>query len=165
MAHATVTSANRKPLVLSELHYTCTLPPLPSFCPARAVSSTSRRLDAVHDDPATPVTLVATVGNQTPGAPPPSTPGTLVVSAYDVTALVLAHAPGASSTVKPSATTSARPGNVVLIRAKLKGGKGADNGAPQPVTVAFGQGPGKSLTVSAGVPGGAVHGDDHERDG
>ena len=156
MAHATVTSANGKALVLSELHYTCTLPPLPSFCPARAVSSTSKNVSMQFTTtPATPVTLVATVG-PIPGAPAPSTPGTLVVPAYDVTALVLAHAPGASSTVKPSATTSARPGNVVLIRAKLKGGKGADNGAPQPVTVAFGQGPAKSLTVSAGVPGGAV---------
>jgi hypothetical protein len=156
-AHATVTSANGKALVLSELHYTCTLPPLPSFCPARAVSSTTKNVSMQFTTtPATPVTLVATVG-PIPGAPPPSTPGTLVVPAYTPTALVLAHSPnGASSGAKPSPTTSARPGDIVLMRARLKGGKGADNGAAQPVTLSFDQGPAKTITVSASVPGSTI---------
>lgn len=155
-AHATVTSANGKALILSELHYTCTLAPVPSFCPARKVTSTAKNLSMQFTTaPATPVTLVATVGPIS-GAHPTSPPGTLVVPAYAVTALVLAHAPGASSSAKPGPTTSARPGDVVLLRARLKGGKGSDNGAPQPVTMNFDQGPGKTLNLSAGVPGGAV---------
>lgn len=155
-AHATLTSGDGKALVLSELHYTCTLPPVPSFCPARKLKSASNNLSMQFTTtPAAPVTLVATVGPIS-GAHPTTLPGTLVVPAYDVTALVLAHAPGASSTAKPSPTTSARPGNVVLLRARLKGGKGSENGAPQPVTLTFDQGPAKTLNLAAGVPGGAV---------
>jgi hypothetical protein len=155
-AHATLTSSNGKALILSELHYTCTLAPVPSFCPARKVTSASKKLSMQFTTtPATPVTLVATVGPIS-GAHPTTPPGTLVVPAYAVTALVLAHAPGASSSAKPSPTTSARPGDVVLLRARLKGGKGSENGAPQPVTMTFDQGPGKTLNLSAGVPGGAV---------
>ena len=155
-AHATVTSTNGKALILSELHYTCTLPPLPSFCPARRVTSTTKNLSMQFTTvPATPVTLVATVGPIS-GAHPTTPPGTLVVPAYAVTALVLAHAPGASPAAKPGPTTSARPGDVVLLRARLKGGKGSENGAAQPVTMNFDQGPNKTLNLSAGVPGGAV---------
>jgi hypothetical protein len=155
-AHATLTSTNGKALILSELHYTCTLAPVPSFCPARKVTSASKKLSMQFTTaPATPVTLVATVGPIS-GAHPTTPPGTLVVPAYAVTALVLAHAPGASPSAKPSPTTSARPGDVVLLRARLKGGKGSENGAPQPVTMTFDQGPGKTLNLSAGVPGGAV---------
>ncbi len=155
-AHATLTSANGKALILSELHYTCTLPPLPSFCPARKVTSGTKKLSMQFTTaPTTPVTLVATAGPIS-GGHPTTAPGTLVVPAYDVTALVLAHAPGASSSAKPSPTTSARAGDVVLLRARLKGGKGSENGAPQPLTLTFDQGPAKTLNVSAGVPGGAV---------
>ena len=155
-AHATLTSTNGKALILSELHYTCTLAPVPSFCPARKVTSASKKLSMQFTTtPATPVTLVATVGPIS-GAHPTTPPGTLVVPAYAVTALVQAHAPGASSSAKPTPTTSARPGDVVLLRARLKGGKGSENGAPQPVTMTFDQGPGKTLNLSAGVPGGAV---------
>jgi hypothetical protein len=131
-AHATLTSSNGKALILSELHYTCTLAPVPSFCPARKVTSASKKLSMQFTTtPATPVTLVATVGPIS-GAHPTTPPGTLVVPAYAVTALV------------------------VLLRARLKGGKGSENGAPQPVTMTFDQGPGKTLNLSAGVPGGAV---------
>ncbi len=38
VSRATVSSANGVPLTLLQLHYTCTAPPDPSFCPAQGVS-------------------------------------------------------------------------------------------------------------------------------
>lgn len=154
-ATASVNGAAGKTLQIVELRYTCLLPPAPSFCPARQVLQTGKQLTlAFRTTPATPITVAGIVGPiPAPSTPTPRT-GTLVVPAYTVTELVEARSLSAPSsiTVVPTATAAAKAGEEVVIRTRIKGTPG---GAPQPLTVSFDQGPGKTLNVSASVPGGS----------
>ncbi len=151
---ATVSSSDGKLLTLVEPRYTCALPPMPSFCPARNASSTGKGVTAEFMAKATtPIVIVTMVGPTNVTVPTAST-GTLVVPAYTVTQSVEARSPtaGASASSAPSSSASAKAGDLVLMRTHLTG---AHNGAPQPLTVSFDQGPAGALRVTAGVPGGA----------
>jgi hypothetical protein len=151
-ATATITSATGKPLPI-ELLYSCELPPTPTFCPPDHVSN-GKHVSAVFTTThAAPLTLTAVV------APPTSTtktttPGTLVVSPYHVIEQVASRTPTTGATPAPvsfGTTATVKPGDELLLKSKLTG---AANGATQPLTLTINQGPGKSLTVTGGVPGG-----------
>jgi hypothetical protein len=151
---ATVQSASAAPLTLVAVHYTCELPPVPTICPARKVSASSKRVTVQFKAAAaTPISLSATAG-PIPGTKTPASSGSAVVPAYTPTETVEARS---LSTTKPkalsvpTATASAKPGDEVVLETHLKG---TVDGAPQPLTITFDQGPAKVLKVSAAVPGG-----------
>ena len=153
---ASVTSSGGTPITLFEPHYGCPLPPVPTFCPAHGAALVKGTVTAQFKaPPAIPIEMTAVVG-PVPGVAPFPTPGTVVVPAYVVTEGVAARSPTTPTTATPApptTTAAAKPGDTVVLQTKLKGSK---NGTPQPVTVSFNQGPAKTLTVSASVPGGAV---------
>jgi hypothetical protein len=154
----TITSATGTPLSLVKPRYECSVPPAPTFCPAKAAGTTSHayqlRFAATH---ATGVVLAAIVGPVTTltktVVPTTSSP----VPPYIVTELMRVIHPATSGSSKPQVqaeptpSVTAGPGDVVTMYSILKG-KVA--GAPQPVTVTIDQGPAGTLTVSGAVPGG-----------
>lgn len=156
---ARLQSATGKPMPLSQLRYSCTLPPAPSFCPARRVmvSGTTTHLQ-FSSGPSDPIQLLATVG------PPPPThsvaPGVLVVAPFAPTETVAVRpARGVASSTKPTPVPSAtvKPGDELLLRTRLSSHvKGGVAGAPQPVTVTINQGPANALRVTAAVAGGSA---------
>lgn len=153
-ATATLTSKNGKPIPLDLLTYGCALPPAPTFCPVSNVHTSHGHISAQFSATSTtPILIGATVG-PLPNAPPAPPHSTLVAPTYTLQ-LTVASVPKkhSSSTpaAKPGASASVHPGDVVTIGVHLGG---TVVGAPQPVTLGFSQGPAKSITVSASVPGG-----------
>lgn len=153
---ATLASAQAKPLTLVGLRYSCALPPAPTFCPAHDVRSSAGHIAMQFSaSTAVPITLVAKAGPAA-GLPPAGRQSTLVVPAYAVTTTVLATSrqpAKTGATVRFGPTATAQPGDEVVLRARVTGGV---NGAAQPVTLSFDQGPAKTIDVSAAVPGGTT---------
>lgn len=155
-ATGTITSKNGKPIKISELRYTCALPPAPTFCPAHNVNVKSPHIKADFSaTSASPVSLAGLIGPVST-APPKASKSTLVAPTYNVTTTLLARAPTASKSAapaKPSSSAQVHPGDSLLIRVAAAG---TIVGATQPLTLTMEQGPGTSLAVSAGVPGGTL---------
>jgi hypothetical protein len=155
-AQATLSGAGGKALTLLRLHYHCSLPPAPGFCPPHNVKTSSRGAKfQVNVKHGVSVAIEATVG---PVSLPPSkvkTPGQNVAPAYRITELLRAIPPGSKSKNPPAPAASAtvHPKDTVQMLTRVAG---RVKGAKQPVTISFGQGPASSLTVSASVPGGAT---------
>jgi hypothetical protein len=154
-ASGTITSANGKALTLTRLHFVCALPPAPTFCPGKSVTADSKG-DHVKFSASrkTPIALVGTVGPVNLPIPKASTPSGSIVPAYKVSELVkvLPKNPKAAANTPPTASTTVKPGDNVLLISRVTG---RIRGAAQTLTVTIDQGPGKSLTVTAAVPSGA----------
>lgn len=152
---ATVRSANGTQLTLLEPHYSCTLPPVPSFCPAKSVTKTAHGYTLQFNPRATSTIQVsALVGPVTLPKPKVTAAGKSVVPPYTVTELLRVRNPGSSassSSIPAAPTVSAKPGQLVVMYSEVKSGV---HGAKQPVTVTLNQGPGKSLTITAAAKGG-----------
>jgi hypothetical protein len=153
-ASATLTSKSGKPIPLALLNYGCALPPAPTFCPVSNVHTSHGHISAQFSAvPGTPVVIGATVGPLT-NAPPTPPHSTLIAPTYALQLAVssVPKKPSSSSpAAKPGPSASVHPGDVVTIGTHLTG---TVVGAPQPVSLSFSQGPAKSITVSASVPGG-----------
>lgn len=156
-ASATLTSKNGQPLPLDSLSYGCALPPAPTFCPVSNVHTSHGHIEAQFSaGPSTPIVIGGVVGPlpKAPVAPPHST---LIAPTYIVQTTVAAAPKKRSKSSKPStpakagSSASVQPGDAVTMSVHLAG---TIVGAPQPVTLSFSQGPAKSITVSASVPGG-----------
>jgi hypothetical protein len=153
-ATATLTSKTGKPLPLALLHYACALPPAPTFCPVSNVSTSRGHIGAdFSTTPTVPIQIGATVG-PVPNAPTAGRPSSLIAPTYLLqTSVAAAPKVRSKSTppAKPGSTASVHPGDHVVISVRVRG---TVVGAPQPVALSFSQGPAKSITVSASVPGG-----------
>jgi hypothetical protein len=140
--------------VLSAIHYTCEAPPTATFCPAQNVVTNSSGYQLQFPiRRATPILVLAKVAlSTTPPAKKLRPTTSAVVPAYKVTETVRAVSPKSTATVKPAPSSPVAAGDVVMFETHA-GGK--LSGAPQPVTVTIPQGPAKTLTITASVPGGA----------
>jgi hypothetical protein len=173
-SRARITSTDGKPLTLTNVRYTCALPPKPSFCPAQRASggAHSFRLSFMATR-RSGIVLSATVGPVAGHIAPVAAKGGLPTSAYTPTELVvvrrpsagtgtastsvgaattsasLTTTPGATSATLPSSRVTASPGSRVAMVTRLKGLSG---GLPQRTTVTIDRGPAESLTVAAAVP-------------
>jgi hypothetical protein len=159
-SRVTIHSANHKPLSLQTLHYNCSLPPEPTFCPVRSAVSAHRRYQlrflTTHRTGLIVSALVGPIKTRVVKIVPTSS---TVVPPYSATELIAVRPPltaNASPAKKPAplaqlATATVKPGDTVILLTHLKG---ALLGAPQTVTVTINQGPGTSLKMSASVPGG-----------
>lgn len=153
---ATLTSKNGQPLVFGSLRYGCALPPAATFCPARHVVATATDIKAQFSStPSMPIVVAGLVGPATT-APTAAAPSTLLAPTYTVQTTVLdipKHKAAGAAPVRLGQTATAHPGDSLILRVSVTG---RVVGAPQPVTLNLDQGPAKSLTVSAGVPGGST---------
>jgi hypothetical protein len=152
-ATATLTSKNGKPIPLAALNYGCALPPAPTFCPVSNVHTSHDHISAQFTaNPGLPIVIGATVG-PLPNAPASPPHSTVIAPTYKIK-MSVASVPkkhSGSARAKPGPTASVHPGDVLAISVHLGG---AVVGATQPLTLSFSQGPAKSITVSASVPGG-----------
>lgn len=160
-SRVTIDSPDHKPLTLQVLHYNCSLPPVPTFCPAQSVGSAHHRyllrFSSTHRAAIFVSALVGPV--KIPAAKVVASSGSSVVPPYAATEVVAVRPPAtatSSSAKKPVplaqlATARVKPGDSVILLTHLKG---ALLGAPQTVTVTIDQGPGTTLKMSASVPGG-----------
>jgi hypothetical protein len=152
-ASVTVTGSRGKKITLQSLHFSCLLPPAPSFCPLAGQRTVHGGTALTFKTtPTAPVTLVAAVGP----APVKTTaaPGSnAVVPAYAITeqTRTVALAKPSTGAAVYGSTAVAHSGDVAvfLTRAVAK-----VRGAPQPVTITLQQGPATTLTATASVPGG-----------
>ncbi len=152
---ATLTSKNGKLLTLEKIRYSCALPPSATFCPVSHVHSSATHVGAQFSaTPATPISLTASVGPLPVPAVAALPTSSVAAPTYTVLTKVLAvsaHPSKSAPPARPAPSVSVHPGEGLTVRI---GVTGKVVGAPQTVTVSFAQGPSKSLTVSAGVPGG-----------
>jgi hypothetical protein len=154
-AKATVTSADGKPMTIVDAGFTCQVQPLPSFCPAHQAGGTASHMHAEFTTKST-VVVSALIGPLTT-TPRLAHPVSVAVPTYTVRQLVAdlpLPAPGKktpASTYAANATVS--PGDHLAIAQVLTG---TSVGAPQAMTVSIPQGPAKSLTIIASVPGGTA---------
>ncbi len=155
---ATLTSATGKPVTLVGLRFACLLPPQPSFCPAHQVTQNKSgyRLKFTTGHLA-PVLISGIVGPvTTPPAAKARPFGQSVVPPYVLaeTARVVVPTTTAkkpATPVPPTSTVSAKPGATIDLRTRLTG---PFAGAAQKLTITLDQGPGKTITATATVPGG-----------
>jgi hypothetical protein len=153
-AKVTVTGSRGKKITLQSLHFSCVLPPAPSFCPlARQQTVHGGTALTFKTTPTAPVTLVADVG-PAPVKAAPASGSNAVLPAYAITEQTRTVSPTKTSTTPAvyAPTAVAHNGDVAvfLTRAVAK-----VRGAPQPLTVTLEQGPATTLTATASVPGGA----------
>lgn len=153
---ATLTSSNGKPVTLADVRYLCLFPPKPSPCPLSKVGGSGKQDTVqVRAHGGAVLALSAAVG-PVPGAKPirPVSTSGPVVPAYQLKELVRAVTPtttgAAAKPALPGATVSVKPGDIVSFFTRALG----TAGAPQPLTIKFGDGPSKSILVTAIVPGG-----------
>ncbi len=154
----TLSSASGKSLSLLDVHYSCTLPPVPSFCPAQSTKKNAHGYTLQFSSrAAAAIQVSALVGPLNLPKPQVTPAGTSVVPPYTVTEVLRVRTPGAttSSAAQPPATptVSAKPGQLVVMYSELKA---SVHGAKQPITVTINQGPAKSLTITAAAKGGAA---------
>jgi hypothetical protein len=155
-----VSSPGGKPVTVAHVQYVCTLPPSPTFCPAKKISSSKQSFQLQFAKlKSTVVQLEALIG---PVTTPPTvvhTSGTSVVPTYKPTQAVEAITPPAKGAPKGTKATSTgaktsvavKPKDEVVMISHLTGGL---VGATQGLTVKVQQGPAPSLKVSAQVAGG-----------
>jgi len=157
-----IVSPNHKSLTLQLLRYNCSLPPVPTFCPAKsAVSAHHRYVLRFSSTHRAPIYVSAVVGPVKTPAPKVVRSSSSVVPPYAATEVVAVRPPATvtSSPAKKSvplpqlATATVKPGDSVILLTHLKG---TVLGARQTVTVTIDQGPGTTLKASASVPGGRV---------
>src|SRR5581483_8305993 len=123
---AKLTSANGKPITVAQLGYGCSLPPAPTFCPAKSASSNAHqyklKFATTHQ---LGLSLNALVGPTNKPSPPVRTAGGLVVQAYKPTVRLVARnpkvKPSPSHPVLPSTSVTANPGDVLAIIAHNSG--------------------------------------------
>jgi hypothetical protein len=114
-SQAQITSADGRPLTLASVHYTCALPPAPTFCPVQHASGGSHSFKlSFMAAPRTGIALSATVGPLAGKAPPPSTSGGLPTAAYTPTELLLAHPPTAGAGAGATATSGTATGSTTI---------------------------------------------------
>ena len=151
---ATVTSAKGKPITLQQVHYTCEFPPLRSMCPLHGTTVAPQRDTVTLKAPGgTTVIFGAKVGPVTMPTVSPATSGA-VVPAYKLLEKLRFSPPKVGNTAPtpsaPATAVTVKPGDSVAMTT-LVGGLG---GAAQKLTLDIAQGPAKTLTITAGVPGG-----------
>lgn len=161
---ATIHSRTGTPLTLLNLRYVCTLPPAPTFCPAKKATGDSHGYTMTFNAERIPgVVLSGILGPLTTRAPIVRTPTTSSASPYTATENVRAVTPPKPGTkpakpvkpatpTPPSTSATAKPGDILTMATHLTG---KPVGAPQPVTVTIHQGPSKTLTITASVAGGS----------
>ncbi len=156
---ATIHSRNGTPLTLLNLRYACTLPPAPTFCPAKKASGDSHGYKLTFNAARVPGVLVSGILGPLTKAPVVRTPTTSSASPYTPTEYVAASAlpkpgthPKPATRTPPSTSATAKPGDALTMATHLTG---KPVGAPQPVTVTIHQGPSKTLTITASVAGGS----------
>jgi len=155
---ATVTSASGSSLTLEHIHYSCELPPSPSFCPAKHITTTSKQVQLQFSTThAAGITVVGVVGPVTLPTPKSLTPGTAVVPAYKIAELLKVFPGGkataATKSVAPTTSVTAKPGDFVEMVTRVSSKL---HGARQPVTITIDQGPGSTITISASAKGGTA---------
>ena len=143
---------------LLQARYACHVPPLATFCPFKHVSTHGTQTSIeLAPRTAPPVIITAMVGPVSGIVKPRAQRKTTVVSPYAVSqmARTVIRPSKAKHASKPasvpfSPSTTAKPGNLVVLRTHLEG----TAGAPQPVTIVIDQGSGHELKASASVLGG-----------
>lgn len=150
---ATVTSSTGKPLTLMKIHYSCALPPAPTFCPASGITANRKRVRVNFTTTRTaPITVLAVVGPVSTPIPAVHNPGVTVVPPYTVTELVRALPKNAKPPVgQPSSSATVHPGDSLVLISRVTSHL---RGATQPIKITIDQGPARSVTVSASAPGG-----------
>jgi hypothetical protein len=151
---ANVASADGKPLTLTQLRYSCSLPPAPSFCPAHATSHDHSYSVRFATTRAAGVTLLALVGPVAKPVPTVRNPGSAVVPPYTVTELVRAvpaHGGAPPKSALPTGSATVRPGDSLVMISRVTSRL---RGATQPITVTVDQGPATSVVISAHASGG-----------
>lgn len=160
---AQIHGSGGKHLTLTQLRYSCTLPPAATFCPAQSTSSSTHGVKLTFSaGPRTGIVVSAVVGPVPGPKPRPSEPGGLPTTAYVPTELVQARAgPGAATTSSTtSGTTAASVSTTTSVAAAPQvstttAGSGATAG-PLPATSAIAS-PGDRVTMItrlAGLPHG-----------
>jgi hypothetical protein len=158
---ATIHSRHGTPLTLVNLRYTCSLPPAPTFCPAKKATGDSHGYTLIFNAARIPGVLVSAIlGPLNTRTPVVRTPTASSASPYTATVYVRALArpkpgthPKPPTPTPPSTSATAKPGEVLTMATRLKG---TPVGPPQPVTVTIHQGPSKTLTITASVAGGST---------
>jgi hypothetical protein len=157
-ATAQVAGADGKSLTFERLHYTCQLPPGPSFCPASGFTSGhgsySMKFTA---PPKTTVTVSGTAGPVSLKSPKKLKTSSGTVPPYTIKQLVkilpkAGQTAGTAANVPPVSSVSASTGETIDMISLATGKRGST----QPVTVTFSQASSTAIDVSGQAKGGKI---------
>ena len=152
-ATARLTGPGKGKISLLDIRYNCSLPPLPSACPPEKVHRSSGATSVTFPTHIS-LLIAAKIGPTTVPAHKLPRVVSTVVPPYLVTEDAVSVTPsatggkGSATPVASSVTT--KPGDIIVFSTHLRA---RTIGVPQRVTITINQGPGKTIAITAAVPG------------